>query len=179
MSETSIALVVYDGDPRPDAMLRAVVRRLQRSGLTVAGLLQDRDPGEDGRCVRLFIEDIATGRRASLFQPRGMAARGCKLDQSGLAEAAAWLRDDIEARPDILFVNRFGRQEAEGCGLLDEIASAIVSGIPLVLAIDQAMIPRWRDFADDAGSILTNSGDELEAWCPHVLTDRRQYEVLS
>lgn len=168
MSEPAIALVVYDGDRRPDAMLRAVVRRLQRSGLAVAGLLQDGDRGEDGRCARLFVEDIATGRRAPLFQPRGTAARGCRLDLSGLAEAAAWLRHGIEARPDILFVNRFGRQEAEGRGLLDEIASAIISGIPLVLAIDHAALPRWRDFADDAGSILTGGEDELEAWCARM-----------
>lgn len=164
-SEPALGLVVHCRDGRPDAALAAAARRLQAAGLRVAGLLQAGTKGDPACCATLALEDIGSGRRVPIFERRAAAARGCRLDPSGLAEAAGWLRDAIEGRPDILFVNRFGRQESEGRGLIDEIAAAVLAGIPVVVAVGEALLPQWRDFAGEAGTALPADPDRIAAWC--------------
>lgn len=167
-----IGIVVYDRDSRPDAMFAAAVRRLRARGVRVGGLLQEVKGDDSSCCTSLFLEDIATGRRVQIFEHRGAETRGCRLDASGLAEAAALLREAIEARSDLLFVNRFGRQEAGGRGLVDEIATAVLADIPVVVAVGAALLDGWNAFAGPHGERLGNA-DELEAWCLRQLAPER------
>ena len=164
MTGTRIGIVVYDRDSRPDALLAAVVRRLQAGGARVGGLLQQVKDDDRSCCTSLFLEDIATGRRVQIFEHRGAATRGCRLDASGLAQAAALLREAIEAGPKLLFVNRFGRQEAEGRGLMDEIAAAVLADIPIVVAVGASLLHEWTAYADAEG-VRLGSAEELENWC--------------
>lgn len=164
MPACRIAVVGYGRERRPDAMLARVARRLQRRGLRVAGLLQAGEAGGGPRCATLVLEDIGSGERVQLFERRGAGARGCRLDPGGLAHAAGWLRRAIEERPDVLFVNRFGRQEAEGRGLLGEIAEAVVADIPLVVAVGEALLPDWEGFIGEATDRFADA-ETLEAWC--------------
>lgn len=165
MSEFPICVVTYDRGNRPDRMLAEVAARLGRAGVRVGGLLQEEKVDTGSNCATLHLEDIATGRRVQIFENRGAGTRGCKLDPAGLAEAAGWLRAAVDARPDILFVNRFGRQEAEGRGLADEIGAAVASGIPVVIAVGEALLAAWDDFAGDGATVLAVEGAALEAWC--------------
>jgi hypothetical protein len=165
LPETSICVIPYERDHRPDAMLRQVVCRLEAGGLQVRGLLQDGQPGTASTCATLFLEDIGTGRRIQAFEQRGAAARGCRLDPAGLAESAGWLREAIAAQPNVLFVNRFGHQEAEGRGLRDEIAAAVVAGLPFVIAVHHPLLPKWHAFAGEGCSFATADPERIEAWC--------------
>jgi hypothetical protein len=160
-----IAVVAYGRTTRPDRALAEAVRRLEARGLRVEGLTQQPKASDTSACALLFVEDIASGRRVPIFENRGAQARGCRLDAGGLATAAAWLRDAIARRPDVLFVNRFGRQEADGRGLYGEIAEAISAEIPIVVAIGEAVMPRWRTFSGGSGSPLPNDADVIELWC--------------
>jgi nucleoside-triphosphatase THEP1 len=164
MTTPNIGLVVYDRESRPDAMLAGAVQRLKTQGVRVGGLLQDSKVDEGSRCASLQLEDIATGRRVPIFENRGAETRGCRLDPAGLVQAAFWLPQAIEAGPDVLFVNRFGRQEADGNGLVDEIAAAILADIPVVVAVGAALLPEWVAYSGDRGTRLEDA-DELEAWC--------------
>lgn len=164
MAACRIATFRYDRDRRPDAMLALAARRLQGRGFRVAGLLQDGTAGNASCCATLFLEDIGSGRRVQIFERRGPGTRGCRLDPGGLAHAAAWLREAIDERPDVLFVNRFGRQEAEGRGLLGEIAEAVMAEIPLVIAVGEALLPDWEAFVGAATDRLADVG-AVEDWC--------------
>lgn len=165
MTQAGICLVVYDRECRPDAMLRRAVHRLEAAGLLVRGLLQEGRPGDALSCASLFLDDIGTGRRIEVFEKRGTEARGCRLDASGLAEAAAWVREAIAAQPDVLFINRFGRQEAEGQGLLDEIGAAATAGISMVVAVNRTLLPIWHAFAGEDATAFATTSDEIETWC--------------
>ena len=165
LTEDRIGIVVYDRESRPDAVLRQVIQGLKSVDLRVGGLLQEGRSGDAGRCGTLFLEDIGTGRRIQAFETRGSGTRGCRLDSSSLAEAGGWLRAAIEGKPDILFVNRFGRQEAAGRGLRDEIAAAIAAGLPVVIAVSQELVPEWRAFAGPDFVRLTVDPKRIEAWC--------------
>lgn len=164
-SVSPIAVVVYGRDRRPDAMLAEAARRLRLGGLDVRGLLQCGTSGDSSRCAALFLDDIGTGRRIQVFEQRGRDTRGCRLDPSGLACAAMWVREAIAARPDILFVNRFGRQEAAGRGLLGEIGAAATAEIPVVVAVGEALLPDWRSFAGEEGTRLGSDAEALVTWC--------------
>lgn len=169
MSEAPIGVVVYDRDDRPDQALAEAARRLIVAGVQVGGLLQEGTEGSASCCASLTLVEVGIGRRIELFQNRGHGARGCRLDPSGLAEASGWLRDAIMFRPEILFINRFGRQEADGRGLLDEIGAAVMAGIPMVIAVSRALLPEWRSFTGGEGTMLRPDPDGIVAWW-HVQT---------
>ncbi len=67
-------------------------------------------------------------------------------------------------RVDILVINRFGRQEAEGRGLLDEIARAAAAGIPVIIAIEEALLPAWEAFVGEETLRLEADAGCIAAW---------------
>lgn len=164
MTEPRICVVAYDGTQPPDAALAQAARRLGAIGVKVGGLLQSGTVGDAARCAMLFLEDLGTGRRIRLFEARGVRARGCRLDACGLAEAAVWLREAVESKPEVLFINRFGRQESNGRGLLDEIGAAVTAGIPVVIAVSAACLPAWQAFAGGEDALMPADADRIVAW---------------
>jgi len=179
LTKSLIGVVVFDRASRPDAVLRQVVGDLRSKGVRVGGLLQDGQPGDASRCGTLFLEDIETGHRIQAFEMRGGGTRGCRLDFSSLAQAGGWLRAAIEGKPDILFVNRFGRQEAAGRGLRDEIAAAIATGLPLVINVGMEHLSEWRSFAGSEFTGLPADPNQIAAWCLACLEpDRPSPETI-
>jgi hypothetical protein len=165
LTESRVGVVVYEREQRPDSLLGEAVHQLNAAGVRVAGLLQDSHPGTASCCATLFLEDIGTGRRVQVFENRGAGTRGCRLDPSGLAEAASWLREAIETRPDVLFINRFGRQESEGRGLLNEIGAAVLADVPIVIALNKALFPEWLAFSGNGGAPLGLHTEQIVTWC--------------
>jgi hypothetical protein len=157
-------VVAYDATEQPDTALARAAQRLGAMGVKVRGLPQNGTDGDAARCAVLFLEDLGTGRRIQIFEARGLGARGCRLDSCGLAEAAAWLREAVEAKPDLLFINRFGRQESSGCGLLDEIGAAVTAEIPIVIAVSTACLPAWQAFAGTESALMPADADRIVAW---------------
>ncbi|MGX5734781.1 DUF2478 domain-containing protein [Bosea thiooxidans] len=160
-----IAVLVHGRDEVPDPVIAEVIARLQADGLRPRGLLQRGVPGSDGVCATLYLDDVGMQRSVRIFEDRGRAARGCRLDTAGLVVAANWLREAVEARPDLLFVNRFGRHECEGRGLREEIGVAVADRIPVVIAVKRQYLQEWRVFAGDAFTTLLLDADGIEQWC--------------
>jgi hypothetical protein len=169
VSHSPLCILVYRREERPDAAITDAVARLQRDGFDVRGLLQEGTEGSTSGCATLFLEDIGSGRRVEIFQNRGRETRGCRLDASGLAEAAAWLREAIESRPEVLVLNRFGRQEAEGGGLGDEIAAAVVAGIPVIVPVNEMLLPEWDAFSGGTHERMPADPDKVVQWCRTIV----------
>ena len=169
MTDSPICILVYRRDERPDTAITEAVARLRADGIDVQGLLQEGTEGSASCCATLFLEDIGSGRRVEIFQNRGRETRGCRLDASGLAEAAAWLREAIESRPAVLVLNRFGRQEAEGRGLVDEIAAAAVAGIPVIVPVNEKLLPEWDAFSGGADDRMPANPDRILQWCRSIV----------
>jgi hypothetical protein len=165
-----ICVIAYRTDERPDDAVAAAVAALLARGFKVRGLLQEGSEGGPSCCATLFLEDIGSGRRVEIFQNRGREARGCRLDASGLAEAAAWVREAVESRPDVLVLNRFGRQESEGRGLLDEIGAAVLAGIPVVIPVNDVLMQDWDAFAGDVYDRIPAAAGRIEEWCRRKVT---------
>jgi hypothetical protein len=64
-----------------------------------------------------------------------------------------------------VFINRFGRQEAGGRGLRDEIAAAIEADVPLVIAVHKSLQPEWEAFAGSDCAYIAADPKQIEMWC--------------
>ena len=92
--------------------------------------------------------------------------------QAAIALAARWLDAARAAAPDLLVVNRFGRLEAEGGGMLAELGQAFVDGLPIVVCVPKRFLEAWNAFADGLDVKLPASADAIVAWWDTVAPAR-------
>jgi len=85
----SVAAIVYANESYPDAIFKALVSRCRALGLSLAGVLQHQAFERADRRCDVLLEDLTSGHRTALFEDRGAGARGCRLDESALAEVTA------------------------------------------------------------------------------------------
>ncbi|WP_349368035.1 DUF2478 domain-containing protein [Salinarimonas sp.] len=164
MSEPRIAAIVYDRTDPVDTVLAGFAERLAAHGRRVAGLV-DADPAPDACITReMALRDLSTGAVTSICQDLGANARGCRIDPRGLAEAGALLRAGLAARPDCVIVNKFGKMEADGLGLADEIGHCVAEGVPLVIGVPRRFLDAWNAFAGGLDTPLACDAAALDAW---------------
>ncbi|MDB5595092.1 MAG: hypothetical protein JWM36_2053, partial [Hyphomicrobiales bacterium] len=102
--------------------------------------------------------------RIALFEDRGAGARGCRLDESALAQATANVEESLELRPDLLVLSKFGKVECDGGGFRVLIANAIVRGVPVVIGVPRRNLDAWRTFAGEFAVELRENACEVERW---------------
>ena len=159
-----VAAIVYANEAYPDAIFKALVSRCRALGLSLAGVLQYQAfEGADRRCD-VLLEDLTSGHRTALFEDRGAGARGCRLDQSALAEATARVEGSLENAPQLVVLNKFGKVECDGGGLRDLIASAIDRGIPVIIGVPKRNLDAWRSFAGEFAIELSDDAHEVDRW---------------
>jgi nucleoside-triphosphatase THEP1 len=160
-----LAAVQYEPGFDINSALRAVVARLRERGVRVGGVLQEGEVVPHGSCAPLHIVDIRTGISERITQDSGRESRGCRLDPRGLAEIAHCLTDAIEAGTDLIIVNKFGRAESEGGGLLSSIADAVIAGVPVLTTVREPYVESWRTFHGGLATELSTSADAILRWC--------------
>lgn len=161
---SSVAAIVYSPGSRIEEFFAQVAARLKQRGIVVAGLLQHsmRSGGED-RCV-FEMEDLWSGQRHSISQDLGPGSDACSIDHAAIAAASAVLRRAIEARPDVVLVNKFGALEASGEGLRAEMTQVVAAGLPLLTTVNVEQLQAWHDYAGGEGSELPMDADAVLAW---------------
>jgi len=110
------------------------------------------------------VRDLMSGETLPIMQDLGAQATGCRVDPSAIAVAARLLERALEAKPDLLVVNRFGRLESEGGGMLAEIGRAFVEGIALIICVPRRYGDAWNAFAAGLDAQLPPSREAIEAW---------------
>lgn len=165
----TLAAIPYPSGFAIDAFMQGVVARLRQRGLRLGGVVQHNDALCDDRCMAMLLEDVASGRRFPISQDLGANAEGCHLDSAGLAAAAEAFAGALAERADLVIVNRFGKQEALGEGLRQEIADALLAGLPVLLAVRRDFLPAWQSFAGDDWVELPADGALVERWALDVV----------
>jgi len=159
-----LAAIVFDRDEAPDAPLIAFVDAAARRGARVAGLVQER--ADDDLCglhdVR--VRDLMSGETLPIMQDLGAGATGCRVDPSAIALAARLLDRARATDPDLLVVNRFGRLESEGGGMLAEIGRAFTEGLALIVCVPRRYRDAWNEFAAELDAQLPPSREAIDAW---------------
>lgn len=161
-AQCDLAAIVYERHEDPDALLSAFSAELIASGHRVAGLVQLGQHCSDRR--ELSARLIHTGEEVGLFQDLGACSRGCRLDVGRLLEAGHKIAGAIDHGADLVIVNRFGRQESEGKGLIDVIERALSADIPVVVAVPVKRFADWIKFSDGMSVKLHCDRPSLQSW---------------
>ncbi len=159
-----IAAIVHGQPGAADTVLARFALRQRQAGRCVRGLVQlARDAGHADKSMTLVDLDDP-GQHFPISQDLGPGSSGCCLDPAGVAAASAVLRRALAEGADLAIANRFGKLEATGQGLADEMLALMAARIPLVTAVNVRYLEAWRAFTGHAGVELPPSAEALEAW---------------
>ena len=160
------AAVVYQPDAHDRQALANFARELATQGYRIGGMVQEAFFDAQGRRTRIDSVDLASGERVTINQPSRTRddGSGCTLDTAALADSGAPLRRALNEKPDLVIVEKFGEQEQEGAGLMDEIFAVMAAGIPTLVLVPEAAVDSWRALAGDATLELPCAADALSQW---------------
>ena len=153
-----------------DRLLAALAPRLAADGLSVAGVVQVNVERAGRRHPDMTLRVLSGGDAVRISQDLGPEARGCRLDPDGLERAVALVEAALDPRPDLLILNKFGKQESFGRGFRPLIGEALASGIPVLLAVAPTNRAAFLAFAGDLATELPADPDALATWCRDVAT---------
>jgi nucleoside-triphosphatase THEP1 len=155
------------GDGEAGALLEAFVARRRAEGWTVAGLIQRRDSGDGLR----HLVDLDGGQSYAITQELGSGSESCVVDPHGVAAASVVLRRAVDASADILVINKFGRLESEGEGLVDETLAAMAAGLIVLTTVHENYREAFWERTGGLATLLPCTQDALEAWWLSLLVD--------
>lgn len=148
-----------------DRLLVNICAELVRKKMNLGGLLQISTGERGGNCATtMHVVDLRSEQSFDIWEARGACAQGCRLDESGLAEAEPILAAAIEARVDLLIINRFGRAESLGRGLRSSFDKALRHGVRVLTAVREPYDTAWREFHGGLGAELLGDVAEVVNW---------------
>jgi molybdate transport system ATP-binding protein len=158
-----VAAVVYDDGVAVDDLLLVFARELGERGVRVGGLIQM--PRETcGPKVPLEIRDLGTGEVFPICRTLGPGEDDCGFDPSKLRLAADRLRAATDGDADLVFVSRFGKEEARGGGFCEEILHAAAAGRSVLTAVRRGNVGNWLALNDGVGTLLDARLWVLHCW---------------
>jgi hypothetical protein len=170
-AQCDLAALVYDEHDDPDAVLRDFAGELIARGSRVVGMVQA------GQCADSSLSAVLVhnGEKILLSQDFDPAASGCRLDLARLHNAAERIDAALEAGADLLVVNRFGKRERDGKGLLPLMLRALEADTPVVIAVSGAQFADWIRFTDGMCVKLACERSALDQWWARA--SRRTVEI--
>jgi len=163
-AQCDFAAVVYGRDDDPDRLFIDFIDDLCRSGLRPVGVIQS------GRSCRtkdpeLRVVILPSRETVGLVtDTQESDAGGCRVDDERLGALAKRLTAAIDDGPDLVVINRFGRAEAEGRGLVKLIAQALKADIPVLIAVPERRFSDWIRFSDGMNVRLPCRREALDRW---------------
>jgi len=176
-----LAAVHYERGDDIDQFLVTACKKLAASGVRLGGLLQVSRGERGGNCAtNVHVVDLRTGQAFNIWQERGACARGCRLDEGGLAQSEIAIQEAIVDRVDLLVINRFGRAESLGRGLRGCFEAALLAGIPALTAVRPPYDLAWAAFHGGLATDLACNIAEVLAWASRLRArNTREYARMS
>lgn len=159
-ADRKLLAIVYDDGIAADRMLSELGYALREKQVNVMGLVQRNTFIRDREKCDMELEELGSGEIFQLSRDRGKFAGGCRLDREAIASAAALMERRLHEGCDLLIVNKFGRSEAEGCGLRDVIAEAVTREIPTIVGVPRRNLEVWLKFAAGFSDLCDASEEE-------------------
>lgn len=159
-SGTTLAAIHYERGVDVDQLLLQACASLRSRGLRLGGMIQ-RSSGDRDQCATsVHVVDLRSGEAFDIWESRGAYARGCRLDERGLMDAEAAILAAIAEGIDLLVLNRFGRAESLGRGLLGCFAAAMAADVRILTAVRTPYLEAWAAFH---GGLARNLPAETQA----------------
>jgi hypothetical protein len=164
LGSAPLAAIQYQRGFDIDELLSRSCAHLRSAGVRIGGVLQ-QSSGEQGQCASsLHVVDLRSGRTFNIWEDRGACAVGCRLDERGLVEVEPALMAALTDGVDLLIVNRFGRAESLGRGLLGCFSAAIGAGVAVLTAVRPPYDQAWYAFHGGCGHDLAPEMQEIIEW---------------
>ena len=158
-AQCDVAALVFGKTDEPDRLLREFVQDLMIRGHRVVGLIQTRLC--DGAPA---VSVLPTGEMIPLAPLLGTLSESSRLGACDLRPAAARIDALIESGVDLLIINRFGKLETEGTGLVGEIERALRLDLPVVVAVPEDRFLEWLSFCRGMAVKLSCRNGSLRNW---------------
>lgn len=159
-----IAYVSLQGRGRTDQLIAEVADRLASRGLRLAGTVQSNHERPDRRKCDMDLRVLPDGPILRISEDRGELARGCILDSGALEQTVHEVEGRLDGA-DLLIVNKFGKREAEGKGLVSVIAEALHRGMPVLVGVNGLNLAAFLAFAGEEIEGLPTSAEAVADWC--------------
>jgi nucleoside-triphosphatase THEP1 len=156
-----------------DLVLASVAERLRQEGVTLAGVVQVNEEFDPARPCHMDLHVLTGAQVVRISQNLGALSKGCRLDPAGLEQAVGLVAQALERGADLLIVNKFGKQEADGRGFRPLIGQALAAGIPVLTALSTGNQTAFNQFADGLGVALTCSQDDILQFCRNQIEGNR------
>lgn len=144
----------------------------------------------DIRCVGLVDGTLAPGTKChrcdqpvlilpdrkpcKISQALGAHSYGCRLDPGALEWCVAETTRRLQHGADLMVLNKFGKEEAEGRGFRALIADALVMGIPVIAGISARNRQPFKDFASGLAIKLPPKREALMHWAMALVSPQEQ-----
>jgi hypothetical protein len=152
------------GRGETDRFLAGVAALLETTGTRLAGTVQTNFARADRTRCDMDLRVLPDGPVLRISEDRGAAARGCMLDHGALEQTVV----EVERRIDgaqIVIVNKFGKAEAEGHGLVPVISAALAQGKTVLVGVNGLNLPVYLDFAGGLSQALPPDEAHIAEWC--------------
>ena len=158
-----LAYISVSGRGMTDGLIAEVVEAFKKDGVRLAGAVRARPVDPEGHPCDMDLQVLPDGPDFRISQPLGSGARGCRLDGGVIESIAA----AVEARfhsADLLIINKFGQQEAQGRGLCPAILMAMQMRIPTLVGVNQMNTPGFMAFSDGMADPLPPELQAVREW---------------
>jgi len=165
---TALAFLRAPETGQTNRLLAGLATRLAARGVRVCGAVQIDSPRVGQTRCDMDLRLLPDGELLRISENRGIGAGGCQLDpgalEAAVAAVALRLAQGADLRADLLIINKFGKQEAEGHGFRALIAEAVAGGIPVLVGLNTGGAAGFADFADGLAVPLPAEADALDRW---------------
>jgi len=161
-----IAAVVYDDGVAVDSLLAVFAADLVGQGARLGGVIQlpRSEPGCGPRALRQ-LRDLETGEAIPLCRTLvGASGKSCALDPASIQLAAQRIGAASRRGADLVFLSRFGRQEAAGRGFSEALSMAAQRGRPVLTAVRRGLADNFLSAAGGIGTLLDARLWVLKDW---------------
>lgn len=169
-----LGIVVYDDSLAADNLLAESASVLAASGYRLGGVVQSNPHRQGRRKCDMYLRDLLSGEEILISADRGNEARGCRLDPAAFARVGLWGERALAEHVDLLIVNKFGKEEAQGRGLRPLIAEAMIAGTPVLIGVSGLNLADFLAFAGDTGTHLAPERDAIVSWCRGAIKQRAE-----
>jgi hypothetical protein len=173
-AQCDLAALVYGAGEDSDSLIAGFADDLQRAGHRPVGVVQ-RGRTCQSENPQFGVVMLPEGKVVELASDAAGTV-GCRLDPDRLAGLAVRLAAAIEDGADLVIINRFGRSEADGKGLIDLVPQALDADIPVLIAVPERRFAAWIRFSEGMNVRLACRRDALDQWWDRVtgpLCERR------
>lgn len=166
-----LGYVVSEGAGQGDRLLAELALTLQNRDWRLAGAVQMNVSFDPARPCHMDLHVLSGAEVVRISQNLGAGASGCRLDAQSLEHAVGLVAEALRAAPQLMIINKFGKQEADGRGFRPLIGEALQQGIPVLTSVSPANLDGFLAFAGDLAHPLASQTNELLQWALAMQSD--------